>query len=418
MKKIILEKSKYFLSLCLLLFVSLSAYSQSISGTVTDAETGDPLLGVTIVLKNTNKGVVTDFDGNYIINNVEPGDYTIDLSYIGYGRISQTITVGGDDATYDFTMSFSASKLDELVVTGTGAPVARKKIGNSIGSISTAKLENLPINSFSDILQGREPGLVAFPSGGLNGEGAQIRIRGNASLSQLNEPIIIVDGVRVDRGGGFGGYIDSGGGAGSRLDDINPESIERIEILKGASAATLFGTEASNGVIQIFTKKGQIGAPKFNFKATQGWINFPKGKFADNTGWTSSAATAARMSTVLGRSVSPYELVSFNATEDLFETGFNNIVNLNVSGGSEFMTYFASARYQYSDGPVGGKDREGYLEGQKTNASDINEMGQFNINLNINPSDKFNIRLTSGFTSRYQTTLQNNNNIYGTGSLI
>ncbi len=417
MKKLILEKSKYFLALFFLLFVSLSAFSQSISGTVTDAETGDPLLGVTIILKNTNKGVVTDFDGNYTINNVEPGDYTIDLSYIGYGRISQTITVGGDDATYDFAMTFSASKLDELVVTGTGAPVARKKIGNSIGSISTAKLENLPINSFSDILQGREPGLVAFPSGGLNGEGAQIRIRGNASLSQLNEPIIIVDGVRVDRGGGFGGYIDSGGGAGSRLDDINPESIERIEILKGASAATLFGTEASNGVIQIFTKKGQIGAPKFNFKATQGWINFPKGKFADNTGWTSSAATAARMSTVLGRSVSPYELVSFNATEDLFETGFNNIVNLNVSGGSEFMTYFASARYQYSDGPVGGKEREGYLEGQKTNASDINEMGQFNINLNINPSDKFNIRLTSGFTSRYQTTLQNNNNIYGTGSL-
>ena len=395
MKKLILEKSKYFLSLCLLLFVSLAAHSQSISGTVTDAETGDPLLGVTIVLKNTNKGVVTDFDGNYIISNVEPGDYTIDLSYIGYGRISQTITVGSDDTTYDFTMAFSASKLDELVVTGTGAPVARKKIGNSIGSISTAKLENLPINSFSDILRGREPGLVAFPSGGLNGEGAQIRIRGNASLSQLNEPIIIVDGVRVDRGGGFGGYIDSGGGAGSRLDDINPESIERIEILKGASAATLFGTEASNGVIQIFTKKGQIGAPKFNFKATQGWSNFPKGKFQDNTGWTSSASTAARMSTVLGRSVQPYELVRFNATEDLFETGINNIVNLNVSGGSEFMTYFASARYQYSDGPVGGKERQGYLEGQSTNASDINEMGQFNINLNINPSDKFNIRLTS-----------------------
>ena len=152
-------------------------------------------------------------------------------------------------------MTFSASKLDELVVTGTGAPVARKKIGNSIGSISTAKLENLPINSFSDILQGREPGLVAFPSGGLNGEGAQIRIRGNASLSQLNEPIIIVDGVRVDRGGGFGGYIDTGGGAGSRLDDINPESIERIEILKGASAATLFGTEASNGVIKFYQKR-------------------------------------------------------------------------------------------------------------------------------------------------------------------
>ena len=107
MKKLILEKSKYFLTLCFLLCVSL-AYSQSISGNVTDAETGDPLLGVTIVLKNTNKGVVTDFDGNYIINNVEPGDYTIDLSYIGYGRVSQTITVEADDTIYDFVMTFSA----------------------------------------------------------------------------------------------------------------------------------------------------------------------------------------------------------------------------------------------------------------------------------------------------------------------
>ena len=141
-------------------------------------------------------------------------------------------------------------------MTGTGAPVAKKQLGNSIGSITTASLEKLPINSFSDLLAGREPGIVAFPSGGLTGEGAQIRIRGNASLSQLNEPIVIVDGIRVDRGGFGGGFVGSGGGGStSRLDDINPESIERVEILKGASAATLFGTEASNGVIQILPKR-------------------------------------------------------------------------------------------------------------------------------------------------------------------
>ena len=135
MKKIILEKSKYLLSLCFLLSVSLSAYSQSISGTVTDAETGDPLLGVTIVLKNTNKGVVTDFDGNYIINNVEPGDYTIDLSYIGYGRISQTITVG-NQAQINVTLAASVDILDEVVVSGYQTQ-QRRTLSGAIGTVDT-----------------------------------------------------------------------------------------------------------------------------------------------------------------------------------------------------------------------------------------------------------------------------------------
>ena len=244
------------ISLIMMFFPVISLAQQSISGTITDADTGEPLLGVTVLVQGTNKGTVSDFDGNYLIQNVDSGDYVLDISYTGYSKLSQSISVGSSDLSQDLQLTFSASELDEIVVTGTGAPVAKKQLGNSIGSISAASLEQLPINSFSDILAGREPGIVAFPSGGLTGEGAQIRIRGNASLSQLNEPIVIVDGIRVDRGGGYGGgFVSSGGGSPSRLDDINPESIERVEILKGASAATLFGTEASNGVIQIFTKK-------------------------------------------------------------------------------------------------------------------------------------------------------------------
>src|SRR6266700_3593336 len=112
----------------------------------------------------------------------------------------------------------------------------------------------------------RERGVSILPSGGLTGEGARIRIRGAASLSQPDEPIVYVDGVRVDRSGGFGDYIGTGGGGyPSRLDDINPEYIERIEVLKGAAAATLYGTEASAGVIQIFTRAGARGAPRCDF---------------------------------------------------------------------------------------------------------------------------------------------------------
>lgn len=401
------------------LFSVFAVAQQSVSGLITDADTGEPLLGVTVLVQGTNKGAVSDFDGNYTIQNLSTGDYILEVSYTGYSKLTQSISVGMSDLTQNLQMRFSASELDEIVVTGTGAPVAKKQLGNSIGSITAASLEQLPINSFSDLLQGREPGIVAFPSGGLTGEGAQIRIRGNASLSQLNEPIVIVDGIRVDRGGGFGGgFVGSGGGGStSRLDDINPESIERVEILKGASAATLFGTEASNGVIQIFTKKGQSGAPRFGFKATQGFINYPMGVVPDNTGWTSSATRAAELSQFYGYTVRPYELISFNAMEDLYETGIQNTVNANISGGNEIITYFTSARYSYTDGPFGGQERQGYLEGQKTNATDIDRLAQFNMNLNINPSDKVNIRLTQGYTSRYSSTSGNNNNIYGVGSL-
>ena len=403
----------------MLFFPVISLAQQSISGTITDADTGEPLLGVTVLVQGTNKGTVSDFDGNYLIQNVDSGEYVLDVSYTGYSKQSQAVSVGSSDLSQDLQLTFSASELDEIVVTGTGAPVAKKQLGNSIGSISAASLEQLPINSFSDILAGREPGIVAFPSGGLTGEGAQIRIRGNASLSQLNEPIVIVDGIRVDRGGGFGGgFVGSGGGgSSSRLDDINPESIERVEILKGASAATLFGTEASNGVIQIFTKKGRTGAPKFGFKATQGFITYPKGAVPDNTGWTSSSSRATELTGLLGYSVAPYQLLSFNAMEDLYETGIQNTVTADVSGGTEKITYFSSARYSYTDGPFGAQERTGYLDGQQTNAQDIDRLAQFNLNLNINPSDKFNLRLTQGFTSRYNATSENNNNIYGVGSL-
>ena len=157
------------------------------------------------MVQGTNRGTVSDFDGNYLIQNLDAGYYVLEVSYTGYSRLTQDINIGISDVVQDLQLNFSASELDEIVVTGTGAPVAKKQLGNSIGSITTASLEKLPINSFSDLLAGREPGIVAFPSGGLTGEGAQIRIRGNASLSQLNEPIVIVDGIRVDRGGGFGG---------------------------------------------------------------------------------------------------------------------------------------------------------------------------------------------------------------------
>ena len=119
----------------LLFFIPVISFGQqSVSGTITDADTGEPLLGVTVLVQGTNKGTVSDFDGNYVINNLDAGDYILDVSYTGYSKLSQTISVGSSDLTQDLQMTFSASELDEIVVTGTGAPVAKKQLGNSIGS--------------------------------------------------------------------------------------------------------------------------------------------------------------------------------------------------------------------------------------------------------------------------------------------
>lgn len=420
-----MKKQNYISLVSLALILLLPAFMMaqgSVKGIITDGVNGEPLIGATVVVQGTTKGSVTDFDGNYEITGITAGSYKLLVSYTGYA--SQTIEVtiaNGQTATADFALSSSATDLDLVVVTGTGGPVEKKKIGNSIGTIDTKKLEELPINSFSDILQGREPGMVALPSSGLTGEGAQIRIRGNASLSQLNEPIVLVDGVRIDNGGGLGGgFVGAGGGGStSRLDDINPEAIERIEILKGASAATLFGTEASNGVIQIFTKKGKKGTPQIDLKAVTGFITFPKGRVPDNTGFTSDPARAQELSSFFGRTIQPYELISFNAMEDLYETGITTQFSGSISGGTELFNYFVSGRLTDTDGPIGPKNDadRGYPAGIQTEATDTDQMGQLNVNVNIFPNDKVNIRLTSGYTDRRSTTLQNNNNIYGVGSL-
>ena len=416
--KILRKASRAGALMAVLLFPFLLSAQGSIKGNVTDTDTGEPLIGATVIVAGTTSGTITDFDGNFTIESIDAGEYTVEASYTGYSTFKQQVTVtDGAEATVDFGLSSSATDLDLVVVTGTGGPVEKKKIGNTIGTISTKSLVDSPVNSVSDVLAGRSPGVVALPSSGLAGEGAQIRIRGSASLSQLNEPIILLDGIRIDRGGGLTGLVGAGGGgSASRLDDINPESIERIEILKGASAATLFGTEASNGVIQIFTKKGQSGTPKFNIKLAQGVLNFPKGAFADNTGFARNADRASELSAFYGETIRPYQLISRNFTEELFETGSTTQLSADVSGGTTAFNYYVSGRFANTDGPFGGQDRM-YPEGISTRAQDTDEMAQLNVNVNILPSEKFNIRITSGYTDRATSTIQNNNNIFATGSL-
>jgi len=198
----------------------------TVKGKVIDASTQRPLDGAQISVVGTDLGTLTNAAGEYQFN-VPLGQVMLRIRRVGYGSSNKTITVGADaPATADFAMPAVAIGLDAVVVTGTGVATERRKLGNTVASIDASQLRNAPVTNVSEMLAAREPGVSILPSGGLTGEGARIRIRGAASLSQPNEPIIYVDGVRVDRGGGFGDFVGTGGGGyPSRLDDINPEAI-------------------------------------------------------------------------------------------------------------------------------------------------------------------------------------------------
>lgn len=242
-----------------------------VSGQVTAASSGQPLEGAQVVVEGTDVGGLTGADGQYSLRGVPTGEQTVQVQLIGYERASRTVTVqAGQTATANFQVSQQALDMEEIVVTGQAGQAQRREIGNAISQISAEQLQETPVTTES-VLQGQSSGLVISEVSGSAGSGSTIRLRGNTSVTQGNQPLIYVDGVRIRSEGypknvppvGYSGR--SANVAASPLNDINPRSIERVEIIKGAAATTLYGTEASAGVIQIFTQTGsEGGGPRIN----------------------------------------------------------------------------------------------------------------------------------------------------------
>jgi TonB-dependent starch-binding outer membrane protein SusC len=190
-------------SVILLLIISfvVSAFAQvgEIRGTVYDKETNNPLPAASVIIVGTQLGSATDVNGNYIIKNVKPGTYKVQARFIGYGAQTKEVTVRpGETATVDFYLSPTALQLDEVVVTGTGTALEKRSVGNTVGTVTIKDIEIAPVRSITEVLQGRVSGLVALPSSGQAGSASAIRLRGLISVSQSNQPLIYVDGVRID----------------------------------------------------------------------------------------------------------------------------------------------------------------------------------------------------------------------------
>jgi TonB-linked SusC/RagA family outer membrane protein len=344
------------------LFAQQQAATGAIEGRITEASSGRPLAAAQVVVAGTTVGAATNDNGSYRIANAPARQVELRVRLIGFAPISKTIVVtAGQTTRADFEIKASALQLEQVVVTGSGQQVEVKKLGNTVAVIQPPA--NAPISDLSSMLTAREPGLSAISGSGLTGEGARIRIRGNASLTQSNEPVFFIDGVRMN----------SGGTMTSRIDDIDPNSIERIEVLKGAAAATLYGTEASNGVIQIFTKKGSSGAPKWNIQLEQEAITFPD-RLAPNAGYARTQAQADSLATYWRQpGLNAFEVFEVPIFKDfLTETGAATSVSGSVSGGASAVTYFASGRYQDEDGPLGGESMGPARDGVKRIQTGLN----------------------------------------------
>ena len=407
--------------LCLALLASLAfasaaaAQTGTVTGQVTDAASGRPLESAQVYIEGTALGTLTNSTGRYLFVNAPVGEHTVIAELVGYRSASETVTVtAGGTSTVDFGLSVTAIQLDQIVVTGTGVATEKKKLGNSIATVDVSSLENAPITSFSDVLQGREAGVVGLPGGGDTGSSGRIRIRGSASLSQSNEPIIYLDGVRIDRGSG-GGW-GAAQAASRRIDDIDPNSIERIEILKGAAAATLYGTEASNGVIQIFTKRGQQGAPRWSIQTDQTAVVAPFDRFIPHADFPRDAEQVARMQHRWGVSLQPYEVYEVDYMSELYNTGYGQTYSGSVSGGSDLIQYFASGRYHNENGPFSTLDGI-FADGGRLKNEDTVVRRQGTLNLSIFPFDNVRIRVSGLYSELNRSSLAGGNNIFGVFSL-
>jgi TonB-dependent starch-binding outer membrane protein SusC len=379
----------------------------TIRGTVTDAVTMRPVAGAQISLVGTTRGALANPSGQYIILNVPVGAYTVQAEIIGFGVQTLDVTVAADQvAVADFTLSQQAISLDELVVTGTAGRTQQRAVGNSVTRVRTAQItEVAPIQNVKELLMARAPGLTLMSTGGEAGAGQRIRIRGASSITAGNDPVVYVDGVRIESG-----YFNNSGASGgtvqstSTLSSINPNDIESIEVIKGPAASTLYGAEAAGGVIQIITKKGRAGGQGVQMTAQVEYGQTDWGVVDIPTNyWLCTDAQINNPGTYPGcqrfTTSTPMEdrLLSMNPVrDDPAATRVGDLWGVNVSmrGGSDAYNYFLSFEnaseegvfYNNFDRRTGGRGNFGFV-----------------------PSENVSLQVNVGYT-RTRTRMPLNNN--------
>jgi TonB-linked SusC/RagA family outer membrane protein len=338
--------------------VVVSAQQGTITGRVTAAGTNEPLVDSRVTIVNTTAITTTNAEGRYTLRNVPPGQFVVRVLRVGYTEQKKSVTVTpGQSLTVDFSLEQAIVKLADVVTTATGEQ-RKVELGNTVAVIDAARrVEQTPINTMNDLLTAKAPGLAVLPQN-MTGSAAQIRIRGLNSVTRGNDPIFVVDGVRID--GGIGN-LSTGGTRSSRLGDISPEEIENIEIVKGPSAATLYGTSAANGVIIITTKKGRPGTTRWTWTAEQGSVQDHNAYPFTWAEWGHLASKPAQIArcfnttiadgTCLLDSVTNSHMLRDKAVTPI-HAGKRSLYGAQITGGSDVLHFFISGNLENETGPI------------------------------------------------------------------
>ncbi|MBN1598810.1 MAG: SusC/RagA family TonB-linked outer membrane protein [Bacteroidales bacterium] len=348
-----------------LAFLGLSVYGQDIqiTGKVTSADDGSALPGVSVVIKGTQQGVSTNVDGNYSIT--APSDATLVFTFVGME--DQEVQVGGQ-TTIDVQLTSGLVEVEEVVVVALGMRKDVKALGYSVTQVESDEITKAGSSSALNALRGKVAGVDISSGSGAPGASTRVFIRGYSSISRSNQPLYVIDGVPVDNYSFVDNDLNGGLDFGNKLNDINPDDIESISVLKGSAASVQYGSRGANGVIMITTKNG-VGAdhltvnysgsytwdtplmlPQFQNEYGQGFFGEPD--LIENTSWGPRMnGEVYQWGRVVNNSqqVKPYVAQPDNV-KDFFDAGVTQKHSISVSNGNETTGYYISYGYVGSDG--------------------------------------------------------------------
>ncbi|MDW7694902.1 TonB-dependent receptor [Flammeovirgaceae bacterium SG7u.111] len=391
-----------------------SVLQQLITGTITSSEDNEPLPGVSVLIKGTSMGTVTDIDGKYKLNAKE--GQTLQFSYIGFKNQEVVVT---NQTVIDISLTVDLEQLEEVVVIGYGT----QKKADITGAIATMDAENVterPLNKVDQVLVGQLAGVRVKQTSGLPGAGFSIQVRGTGSISANNEPLYVVDGfpLEVSPQSSSGGF-----GNGNPLNNLNPNDIESIQVLKDAASASIYGSRGSNGVVLITTKKGKSGKPQISFNTYTGWsetvkkldilsseewvdrqfehINYAWVNDHGGSGATSSQTTEQRRALLEQITGQPVDINTkymyddrwldpnhegldyIDYQDEFFRKGQMQSYQLSANGGTEVVKYYISADYLDQDGIAIGV---GYKRYSARANIELTPNKKLRFGLNLSPS--------------------------------
>lgn len=308
----------------------------TVRGRVTDANSGRAITDASVQVVGTRVGAFTNANGEFILTLVPTGPRVLSAKRLGFQPGTQAVVVVADGSVNaNITLRESAVNLNEVLVTGSAAPTEKRKIGTSIASVDSTTISRAIAVTVDQALQGKVAGAqISQNSGGPGGGGISVRLRGTNSFISGSDPLYIVDGVIIDNGSSQ--LADLGGRSNpqNRLADLNPADIERVEIIRGAAAAALYGSRANNGVVQIFTKRGSIGKPRFTLSSR----------------YASNELREQQPFNLYPFNVDGLSIARYNYQDNIFRRSNTMEQNLTVEGGNDQTRYFMSANVANDEG--------------------------------------------------------------------